>query len=295
MVLSQTETERYRAILLETLKAFKKVCEDNSLRWWMAFGSAIGTVRHGGFIPWDDDVDVFMPRHDYEKFLKIKVEGYDIVGIRTAGDGEDYPFPYVKFCDGSSTIWERQTYPCVFGVFLDVFPLDETGEAGDAEDFRLRYRAAFHGYKRAQRFYPRGTFLRRLAGGDLRGAVKTAVDSLWYRPRTESLRNAFLEYESQAAQRKGGDLIVYGTSSDYRGMTMPRDRFGETVLMKFEDMEVNMPSGYDAILRAFYGDYMQLPPAPERLSGHYHYFVDLDRRLTLSEAMDRMSLQGKFE
>ncbi len=295
MVLSQTETEQYRAILLETLKAFKKVCEDNSLRWWMAFGSAIGAVRHRGFIPWDDDVDVFMPRSDYEKFMKIKVEGYDIVGVRTAGDGEDYPFPYLKFCDASSTIWERQTYPCVFGVFLDVFPLDEAGEDGEAESFRLRYRKAVRRYKRAQRFYPRGTFLRKISRGDLRGAVKTAIDGLWYRPRIESLRTAFMKYESLAAQKRGGDLIVYGTSSDYRGMTMARGLFGDTVRMDFEDMKVNMASGYDAILRAFYGDYMQLPPAPERLSGHYHYFVDLDRRLTLGEIVDKMPLQGKFE
>ncbi len=290
MLLSQTGLEQYRGVLLKTLESFIRTCGDNSLRWWMAFGSAIGTVRHHGFIPWDDDIDVFMPRPDYEKLKKLEVPGVRIEYVRE-GDGDDFPFPYVKFCDGNSTIWERQMYPSVFGVFIDVFPLDEAGE-GDSEAFRQRYRRIFHRYKRSQRVYPRGSFLRRLAGLDFRGAFKVAADGLWHSRRLPFYKEAFLACDREAAAKRGGDFIVYGTSSNYRRLLLPRSVFENTVTMKFEGLDVNMAGGYDTMLRLYYGDYMQLPPYTARLSEHYHYFIDLDRRLTLDEAIDLQARRG---
>lgn len=289
MLLSRTEIGQYRRILLGTLREFKRICEENSLQWWMAFGSAIGAARHKGFIPWDDDVDVFMPRADYERLYTLSVPGYKII---RAGKGEDYPFPYMKFCDGNTTIWERQMYPCVFGVFIDVFPLDEAGE-GDAEAVRVRYRKVFGRYKRAQRVYPRGAFMGKIMKLDFRGAFKVVADELWHAQRIDSYREKFLHIDKEVSGRRGENYIVYGTSSDYRGLTLPRNFFEETLPMEFEGMEVNMPVGYDAMLRMYYGDYMVLPPEDKRVSGHYHYFVDLRRGLTLDEAIECMAMREK--
>lgn len=287
MELSRKGTERYRQILLETFKAFSKVCMENGLEWYMAFGSAIGTVRHKGFIPWDDDIDVFMPRADYERFLRLKVHGYRIVGPRVADDPSEYPFPYSKFCDGNSTIWERQLYPCVFGVFIDVFPMD----IASTEDFRKDYRFNFRDYRRSLRLYQPGELKHRLRKRDFSGAIKLFLDEFWYAPRREKYFRRFLEMESELAGRAAADnaendYVVYGTNDDYWGVTMPRRWFGKPELMPFEDTQANMPSGYDEMLRTFYGNYMELPREEQRKSNHFHYFVDLEKDLGIDEVTE---------
>lgn len=303
MELSRKDIVRYRQILLKTFKAFSDLCDENGLEWYMAFGSAIGTVRHKGFIPWDDDIDVFMPRADYERFIGLKVHGYSIVGPRVEGDPSRYPFPYTKFCDGSSTIWERQLYPCVFGVFIDVFPLDEAfSDSRQTEAFRKAYRLNFRNYRRSLRLYQPGECRRRLRKGDFAGAVKVFLDEFRYLPKSERYMQEYLRLEHMLAQRAvqadgtadGGsarcasdcDYVVYGTNDDYWGVTMPRTWFADTIEMPFEDTKAKMPSGYDEMLRTFYGNYMELPRQEQRISNHFHYFVDLERAMGLDEVTE---------
>ena len=108
--------DKYRAALLRTMKDFIEFCDKTGLEWYLAFGSAIGAERHNGMIPWDDDMDVYMPRKDYERFLSMagKVNGlvpglegqYDIFSTRTGTEG--YPVAIAKFTDMNSSIWEQE-------------------------------------------------------------------------------------------------------------------------------------------------------------------------------------------
>lgn len=89
-------------------------------------GSAIGVVRHKGMIPWDDDIDIVMPREDYNRLLDLKVQfnntGYDVVSLRDYG----YYTTFAKIIDKNTTIWERKEWPFLIGVYIDVFPMDVT-------------------------------------------------------------------------------------------------------------------------------------------------------------------------
>ena len=105
---------QYKEILTATLKAFSELCDREGLRGFIAFGSAIGAVRHGGIIPWDDDIDVYMPREDFQRLLALEdPAGYEILHLTRSS--QPLPYTYAKFCDASSTIWEQRKYPCPGG------------------------------------------------------------------------------------------------------------------------------------------------------------------------------------
>ncbi|MBR1872823.1 MAG: LicD family protein [Bacteroidales bacterium] len=255
--------DEYRQILLRTFRAFSRLCEREGLRWWLAFGSAIGAVREGGVIPWDDDIDVFMPREDYKRFLTLSSDSYKILDISTSD--KDLPFAYAKFMDAGSSIWEQRRYPLVIGVFIDVFPLDDAGP--DPETVRREYRGAFLDYVRSFR---RNTSF----------SLSTALDLLLYRPRHAALRRRFLEiYRRASSQGDSGSYAVWCTNSEYRGITFPKEWFASTAMVPFEGGMAPVPSGNDSLLTLLYGDWRTPPPQSDRRSFHHHYRIDLHRPL----------------
>jgi len=114
--------------LVSTLSYTIEFLNQHGLSWWMAFGSCLGTIRHQGFIPWDDDIDIHMPREDYEKLLMQKDlfegNGYSIVSIEDKG----YYLPMAKIIDKSTTLVESRDFDFVMGVFVDIFPVDFVDE-----------------------------------------------------------------------------------------------------------------------------------------------------------------------
>ena len=115
----------YKKKLLETFKAFDAFCRKHDINYYAAYGTLIGAVRHKGLIPWDDDIDVLMLPDDYNKFCSYRgnVDGhYDIVDSR---DENYWLLTLAKFVDMNTTLWEMEEYPCVTGVYIDIFPLYE--------------------------------------------------------------------------------------------------------------------------------------------------------------------------
>lgn len=285
---------KQREVLLRTMNDFMKFCDAAGLEWYLAFGSAIGAVRHNGLIPWDDDIDVYMPRADYERFLGMKgriaeisggrLEGeYDLFGPRVSG--EDMPFPFTKFCDMNSTIWEKKQYPVVTGVFVDVFPLDCTG-SDMAENDRLKdkYHACFRRYRRSFRTHSARYCLSALSEGRLRDCFKFITDIVLYRTRKSRYKKEFCELDRSMASRTGDMRICFCAYSKSEKVCHDASLFDGVEEETFENMKVRLPIGNDRILRQIYGDYMQLPPKYEQVPGHAQYFADFSRRLTLAQA-----------
>ena len=111
--------------LLDILKSIDQVCKEHDLRYYLAAGTMLGAVRHGGFIPWDDDIDICMPRSDYDCLMRHASEWmpqpYEIL---CAEYNSDYPSDFAKVVDSSTTLIERQHHRYVGGLYVDVFPLD---------------------------------------------------------------------------------------------------------------------------------------------------------------------------
>ena len=265
--------------LLKTFKFVKDFLGTHSMNYVACGGTVLGAVRHKGFIPWDDDIDIYMYRADYNRLLdmgdELNEHGYEVVSLKDKG----YYMPFAKIAQKTSTIWEMQRHPFIFGVYVDIFPIDEfedTDEAITAMQYKSHY--YFDKYINAVSHYPASFFLKNLVGLNVHNLGLYILNQYRRRKSQDYLRR-FIDFEKTYAGGKGSKAVCV---TQWEGRIFQSEWFTDVIEMPFEDTTVTIPRQYDAYLRTLYGDYMTLPPVEKRLS-HPHYFVDLHNRLTIEE------------
>ena len=274
---------RWNAVIIDVLSVFIRICEAQGLRYFCAGGTAIGAVRHQGMIPWDDDIDVFMPRPDYDRFLRLAAqsmpEGYEVLSPYAT---KDYPMYFAKMCNARTTLLENERIPCVFGLYIDIFPLD--GACDDVETCyreKRRFKRLMNKLEAVSTHNSFGEYVglltKRREWG--RFAVKTVAFCCrsW-------LRRWLLKQMDSIAY--GHDYALSSRVVTYSGAYQRQEIYPKAWLetpqmFAFEGLMVNLPHDYDAYLRHFFGDYMTLPPVGQRASHHQKVFFDLDKRLDL--------------
>lgn len=258
-------------VSLEILKDVHSFCEANHIQYSIAYGTLIGALRHKGFIPWDDDVDIVMPRPDFERFCKTYQSNN---GMRMIYYGNDKTalaaFARLVECDKTDYQTERPWTNQRSGVWIDIFPLDGVV---NQEEYSKRYsnlkRLSWYVYKfRRQNHH----------------IVPT--DSLWSKTKTVIAKviglNGWIPYfllkriVSKMTKYKYEDYDFYGQMSclDDGPIMFSKEDFKETVLLDFEDTRFCAMNGYDKVLSQLYGDYMQLPPEDKRAPKQYwiHFY-----------------------
>lgn len=265
----------------KVLGELHRVCAELDLPYVVCGGTAIGAVRHQGFIPWDDDADIYMPRADYERFLAeapaVLGGDYRLLDPRTT---PDYPQTFaVLGLAGTQFVSQAvRKRPFRMPIGVDIFPLDVKPE--DEAAFRRQTRATW--------LWGRLLFLRSTptpavslpfplgpAAGLVMYGVHWGLRALGVRPRTLQRR-----WERAARSFEDADspwLADYSTRDPWH-WSMRRDQIFPTIEVPFEDITVKLPRDYDAILRRSYGDYMELPPESERRNHQPHHidFGDFD-------------------
>ena len=124
---NKKNVKEVQARLLEMLKFFHRYCTENNLRYYLIGGSMLGAVRHKGFIPWDDDIDIGMPREDYNKLATIYENNERFVLETSNSQDQGFWFLYSKLYDISTTLIEKSRYKLVRGIYIDIFPIDGCG------------------------------------------------------------------------------------------------------------------------------------------------------------------------
>ena len=280
MELSSADRIRFKGLLLQTYKSFAKFCKDNGICYYAAGGTMIGAVRHRGFIPWDDDIDVYMKRPDYDRFIALRSQltgtDYEIIDPSTPG----YYCAHAKFSHRHSTIWEFKGIPFVYGAYVDVFVLDyEDGTPCEVARKRMDYSKRVNQFFLCSNHHP----AKEIWNLFLQGAFKK---SLWYVCQRliwgsfhSLLKRVILR---KSAKTQGEWLVAYTGTSGVKDI-FSAEWFDDFIPCPFEDTIVDVPRGYDAFLKAMYGDYMTFPPVEQRSSHHPLFYVNLDKRISAKE------------
>lgn len=253
--------EETKNIELEILKDVAAFCDKWGLRYYLTYGTLIGAVRHKGFIPWDDDIDIWMPRRDYETLIEIynrenENENYFLV----APEDKLSKHSMVKVIDTRTVkIEEGISYKEGYlGIDIDVFPLD--GQPENDEEYQKFY-------KKMQRLYKLHYYLcldnkrsikHRIAISIIRALTGGKKKIL---ARAKKLRD---KYPFETSNYIGTVECIYNSNRN----RFERKEFENFVMMEFEGYSLRCPIGYDNILTKLYGDYMELPPIEKRATHH---------------------------
>lgn len=229
------------------LKGFDQFCRENNLRYWVCGGTLLGAVRHKGFIPWDDDIDVFMPWEDYRRLCEIYDENeYELVTLEKVSDRERYTDVFAKLVEKNTII--REAFPLFekyHPAWIDIFPIIGMP---DSKEEQLGIMAEMDETNKlfSEYFYRNNGNIRK---------------------RNEAYSNIVdlsCRYKFENSEFVGVLATQYREKDIY-----PRTIFAETIRVPFEDIEVNIPGGYDKYLLSLYGaNWMEIPDESIRNSGH---------------------------
>ena len=253
---------------LDLLLLLQRCCEEHDLRFCLAGGTLLGAVRHHGFIPWDDDIDVFMPRPDYERFRELyhcQPLFPDHIKVFCFEDG-NYDLPFMKLCDTRISVTNSHYHDSVNPfLWIDILPVDGLPE-DDAE---------------VQQIYQKIGKIRRviLAGLSKSGHGKTRfkriIKPLVFRPYVQLLGvRHFSKQIHGLALRHRYDTspccgaVTWGLYGP--GERMNKTEFENSCSVEFEGHSFPALGCYDSYLRGLYGDYMRLPPIEKRTSHELH-------------------------
>lgn len=244
------------------LKKFHEYCERENLKYSLAYGTMIGVVRHQGFIPWDDDIDVMMPRDDYEKLLSAFKNSTPIDGceLLCADNRKEYFYPFAKICD-ASTVARMEDNHTEHGIWMDVFPVDHIPDNYSAaiklhkkirfqKNMIIAYTTNFQTRNRNWKIVPKYLYAAMARFIGIEKIVKCIeVEAIKYNDKnTNSL--SVLTWQSSLA----GKMSV--------------EDFSSLEKMSFCNEEFYVIKNYDTYLRGIYGDYMKMPPENKRAIHH---------------------------
>lgn len=257
--------------LLEMLTWFDKYCRSNDLVYYAVGGTMLGAARHKGFIPWDDDVDVGMPRADYNRLESMLRGEKECYVLETANSSSaDYCYPYAKLYDPSTTLVENYEPPLIRGVFIDIFPLDGLG---DEEQEGIKW---FRKVLRKYRFYlTRVAAIRKERKAYKNIAIRISRVIPKFIVNNKNIR-INLNRDASRFDYNNSKLIGSFFGNWGEKEIVPIEVMGKPRNYNFENISIMGAENYDAYLTHLYGDWRTLPPEKDRVTHHDYLFLDLN-------------------
>ena len=281
--------EQWCKCITDILRAYIDICDKHGLRYFIAYGSAIGAARHKGIIPWDDDIDVVMPRPDFEKFKQIcETQDTGKYELISPFNTPNYFLPFYKFCNKETTLLESEEFHCVIGMYIDVFIYDGmVPDKAESEELRRRYIKYWNRFTVASSYYPWEMIWQHVKQGKIKELIHYFLISM----NRQNLRKKYLQNLVDIVHKYDydeHDLIVKYPPGYGEHEVIPKDWIEESTLLPYEDLEVAIPKDYTRWLNNYFGDYMQLPPEDQRHSHHKVAYVNLERRESYEEVRKKL-------
>lgn len=270
--MKQLNEQEIKEISLDILNFITNKCDEMNLKYVLVWGTLIGAVRHNGFIPWDDDIDIAMPRKDYEILIEYMTSNdnqpYSLVSVYNENN---YNYLVSRVVNTKTFIkleCKSNLNRMEHGVFVDIYPIDKCGVSmDDAFTFfkkqmhleTLRTMALSQSFVKAKTSW-------------LKTVVKYPV-YVYAKIRGSKYFLSHLEKNARNANNKEGEFYCCwcGTGGmDYHKLIFDRNIFENVLKCKFEDNEYFIPQEYDYVLTKVYGEYMKLPPEMDRIGHHFY-------------------------
>ena len=261
-----TDTKIIQQKALKALIFFDSVCRKNNLTYSLAYGTLLGAKRHKGFIPWDDDIDVFMPREDVNKFIEIMKKSPDnIYKIKDIYDYKSfYAASILKLYDSSTTLLEFDNkYNCKYGIYIDIFPVD--GVDSDKKVALNKFNK-YHKLLKKYHFF-RASFHKKR---DLRKFFLPIISIF----AKHSLKK-IIKLLHSTPFNSSDKIIVYPFEFDFETAMFPRKYFDNLIEIEFENHSFLAFADAHDYLTQHYGDYMT-PPPKELQKPHHKFKVYID-------------------
>ena len=255
--------QEVQKVSLDILKDVHEFCESHHIRYSLAYGTLIGAIRHKGFIPWDDDVDIVIPRPDFERFCK---EYKSLCGYKLyAPDNTNSFLTYARVCDNEHT---RVKTTCPWtttptGLWIDVFPID--GLPSDEVEFleivkKTRSIQKIVDGLRSGRYYKLSDTI------NVRNFFGCLLRRLLYRKNDihvllDQHIHLIKKIEYESAEYCGQLTVMDYPEKEHN----PKEDFVDFVKVPFEGSDFYVMMGYDNVLKRYYGNYMQLPPKEKQV------------------------------
>lgn len=251
--------EELKKLQFDILCFVDDFCRKNEIHYWIDCGTLLGAVRHKGYIPWDDDIDIGMLREDYEKFIMLFPGSSDRYILKSAELNEDYFIPFGKVIDDNTILYEPDKNGYKLAVYIDVFVYDNAPDDEKILSKMFDRRDLLRRLNHAQTGYHRKTpmIFKEIAYHIGKTILKVFPRGYFNKKSIELCK----QYNNKITKRIGN------FTSETR-MTGEKSIFENFVEIEFEGRLFKAPSGYDKWLHAFYGDYMKLPPKEKRVSHH---------------------------
>lgn len=247
------ELKKLQQDILDDIVEF---CNRNNLRYFLAYGTLLGAVRHKGYIPWDDDIDIHMPRADYEKFLKTYNSEKGENEVVSHESNRKYHVPFAKVFRKGTIVNEFFYKQSVFGVYVDIFPIDGIKSKIQAYICGQCIRCM---YIKTSIFCDRQSLARK---------IRLLVTKMILLPFSEHLiLSTIRKISTMYSIEECDNVCSFGSRTALREI-LPKSVFAKSGTMAFEGKEYSIPAGYDTYLKSKYGNYMQLPPEEKRVSTH---------------------------
>lgn len=254
--MSVAEMRQVQQSILDKVHTF---CEENKIKYFLAAGTLLGAIRHKGYIPWDDDIDLYMLREDYNKiealFNKLAPQNLRLLSLKTE---EKYTYPFIKIEDTTTALVEdNNSFQC--GINIDVFPVDgiPDDEKKLSEFYRKLSRFETIDSIKTTKISSKRSFIKNAIL--VIGKILTSLISI----RTLSIkRDAFIRDE-KFTSKKVGEISTFAYKKQF-----PRNLFDETKDVLFEGKYYKSPKDWDLFLKLKFGDYMKLPPLEQQITHH---------------------------
>ena len=267
--MTEQELEKIKQVQLDIMDEIHRICTKHNITYYMIGGTLLGAVRHKGFIPWDVDIDIAMPRSEYERFKSVCAseldENYcylDYMSIK------NYTSPHALICDKNSRLYKKYDHvnPSAggYGIYVDIFPLDN---APDDEGLRKKQARRLKRIRKFKQYRIPYSYSFKKTKRLAHYCVSALLSWVSVRRINRYQQKLMKKYQNEQTQC----ICSMGSQYAYKKQCMPRDTYGTPVLLEFEGRGYLSPQKYKEYLTRLYGDYMQLPPVEQRQANLEQY------------------------